>query len=72
MRHPESMLLIIITRPRSFELYIFLQQPMCADDDIDDPSRRILENLFDLLTCQKTADHFDAHGMIAKAMAKSL
>ena len=45
---------------------------MCPDDDIDLAFGGVAENLRDFFAGQKSADHFDAHRMVAEAVAKGL
>src|SRR5215471_10707754 len=55
-----------------FELHILLQQSMSADNNINDTFGRSLQNLLYFFACQKTANHFDAHWVIAEPLAESL
>ena len=72
MHDAETVLFVDDDQAQVFELDVFLQQPVRADDDVDPALGGLLQHLGDLFGGQKTADHFDAHRMIAEAMAKSL
>ena len=72
MDDAEAMFFVDDHQAEILELHVFLQQPVGSDNNIDNAFGGLLQYLRDLFRRQKPADHFDAHRVIAKAMAKGL
>jgi len=72
MRHAEAVLLVDNHQAEVFKLHVLLQQAVRADDDINRALAQAVQDLLDFLGREKTADHLDAHRMIAKTAAEGL
>ncbi len=72
VHHAKTLLFVDDDQTQILELDVFLQQTMGADEDIHFALSGLLQDLRDFLRREEAAHHFDAHRLIAKAMAKGL
>jgi len=64
----EALLFVDYEQAEVGELYVFREQAMGADEDIDFPHRYAFENFLHLFRGAETADHFDLDGERGEAL----